>query len=211
MDTKKLIYKIQFFTPWHASSGLSAGTTASNTVMKDKDDLPYIPGKTLKGLLRDAAENMKHLPVLMDQGFIDEVFGLGDDEVKRRNEAAQKKELTEYQKLLSYESDCHFSDATLSKDLAEGIIASKNVALLYENSTSTAIDTNGQAKDHSLRTIEVTIPLTLYGQIENFPNNSADETKIKYCFQWIKRMGLNRNRGLGRCQFSIHENTTEND
>ena len=160
---KPLVYKIQFFTPWHTSSGLSAGADASNTVLKDGDGLPYIPGKTLKGLLRDAAENMKHLPTIINQDFIDRIFGLGDNEVKDRNEAALKAGIPNYEKWYSAESDCYFSDATLSESLATSIITRKQTALLYEKVTSTAMDAAGQAKDHSLRTIEVTIPLTLYG------------------------------------------------
>ncbi len=47
-------YKIQFHTFWHCGSGLASGADADLLVIKDKDGIPYVPGKTVKGLLREA-------------------------------------------------------------------------------------------------------------------------------------------------------------
>lgn len=47
---KDLNIKIEFFSPWHCGSGLSAGADADSLVIKDTNGLPYIPGKTIKGL-----------------------------------------------------------------------------------------------------------------------------------------------------------------
>ena len=58
------------------------------------------------------------------------------------------------------------------------------------------------AKDKSLREIEVTKPLTLYGKIENI----QDKTKLDKALKMIKRVGLNRNRGLGRCEIGEYNN-----
>ena len=55
MDIK---YKVIFFTDWHCGSGLAAGADVDALVIKDSDGLPYIPGKTMKGLLREAAEEI---------------------------------------------------------------------------------------------------------------------------------------------------------
>ena len=43
-------YTICFFSPWHCGSGTSAGADVDELVVKDKNGMPYIPGKTLKGL-----------------------------------------------------------------------------------------------------------------------------------------------------------------
>ena len=73
----------------------------------------------------------------------------------------------------------------------------KNKEFLYKKISSTAIDSDTKmAKDHSLRDIEVVIPITLYGEIENI----GDKEKILKALKLIKRAGLNRNRGLGRCE-----------
>jgi len=73
----------------------------------------------------------------------------------------------------------------------------KNREFLYKKISSTAIDSKTKmAKEHSLRDIEVVIPITLYGEIENI----GDKEKILKALKLIKRVGLNRNRGLGRCE-----------
>lgn len=69
---------------------------------------------------------------------------------------------------------------------------------LFAKISQTRIDENGIAKDQSLRQLEVVIPLTLSG----FIKTDEKELIIK-SLQSIKQMGLNRNRGLGRCEFLI--------
>jgi hypothetical protein len=177
----KILYKIQFFDYWHTGSGLSGSTYADGIVNKNENDLPIISGKTVKGLLREAAETIQTLDSsLISRSFITDVFGDVDNEPK-----------------------CHFSNLNLSEKLAENIIKAENQSALYHVITSTAIDNNGQAKEGSLRQLEVTIPLALYGVIEDIPFIESYKTEFTHCFNWIKQLGLNRNRGLGRCQFSI--------
>lgn len=47
-------YSIKFHTDWHCGSGLAAGADVDALVVKDKNRLPFIPGKTIKGLVREA-------------------------------------------------------------------------------------------------------------------------------------------------------------
>ncbi len=66
--------------------------------------------------------------------------------------------------------------------------------------TSTAIDEKGIAKDLSLRKIETTIPCNVYGTILNVANEDVE--LLLETFKWVKRLGLGRNRGYGRCEIS---------
>ena len=56
MNTKTIKYVIEFYSDWHCGSGLASGAEADAVVIKDKHGLPYVPGKTLKGLVREAFE-----------------------------------------------------------------------------------------------------------------------------------------------------------
>lgn len=198
-------YKIEFFTYWHTGSGLAAGTAANATVLRNAQDLPYISGKTLKGLLREAAEKINAFAKdndstkeLVTTDFIEEVFGTrgsnsdsttpvehktGDDSIKP--------------------GVCFFSNATLSQHLEQTLFTQKNQSLLYDTIHSTAIDDNGLAKRNALRSLEVTVPLTLFAHIEDLPAKEGYLQQMEYCMQWVKRMGVNRNRGLGRCRWTI--------
>jgi len=183
-----LKYEVKFFDYWHLSSGLSAGSKLDSSVVKDKDGLPYIPGKTIKGLVREmAAEEF-------DCDFIDRCFGTTTD----KKDDCYKIEKEHKQ------GECYFPNANINRDAAEQITTNKLQDNLYDIITSTKIAENGVAEDKSLRDIEVVIPISLYGEITG---NVSDEDKKKMIksLKMIKRMGLNRNRGLGRCSFMITE------
>jgi CRISPR/Cas system CSM-associated protein Csm3 (group 7 of RAMP superfamily) len=183
----KLKYEVKFLDYWHLSSGLSAGAKLDSTVVKDKDDLPYLSGKTLKGLVREMAE------MLEKEAFVRDCFGA--EGVKM--------------------GACYFSNATLSKSISEEIIAHNLQERLYDVIASTKIGKEDKFKegkqiekkdiavDNSLREIEVVVPITLEGYIDDVP--SAYEAEMKQALKMIKRMGLNRNRGLGRCEITVTE------
>ena len=51
-------YKIEFFSYWHCGSGQTAGADVDELVVRDVSGLPFVPGRTLKGLLREAVTNI---------------------------------------------------------------------------------------------------------------------------------------------------------
>ena len=55
---RDLKYEVEFYSIWHCGSGLAGGASKDATVLKDINNLPYIPGKTIKGLVREALENI---------------------------------------------------------------------------------------------------------------------------------------------------------
>jgi len=184
-----ITYQIEFSTYWHTGSGLSSGVDANLAVIKNEHGLPFIPGRTLKGLLREAAEILNELNTdLVSKDFITTVFGIGEDQsINGEHRAGQ----------------CFFSNATLSKHLTGHLQNHPEEGkMLFSTIASTAINEKGIAKDQTLRQMEATIPLTLYATIESFPDDPEMVKQVNYCFQWIKKMGANRSRGLGRCEFS---------
>jgi CRISPR/Cas system CSM-associated protein Csm3 (group 7 of RAMP superfamily) len=177
-------YKIEFFTYWHIGSGMTGGTYADNLVLKDQNNLPYIPGRTLKGLFREASEEISRLnSSLISPNQVEKIFG--------------KKEGNG----LEDESCAFFKDSVLSKNLADMILKNDKQDSLYQVLSSTKLDDNGLADDGSLRQLEVCVPLSLFGTIEVF--DKVDTEFLNHSASWIKNLGLNRNRGLGRCKVSI--------
>lgn len=198
-----IVYKIKFFSYWHTGSGLSGGAETSLRAIKDEDGLPFIPGKTLKGLLREAATNINSLSKnLVKQDFIDILFGLGED----RHEDGRFSP-----------GQCFFSNATLSEYLTQELaMAPSRKKHLFTNMAFTSIDEHGLAKDKTLRQVEFTVPLTLYATLVDFPSSGdslgqSDDNleQLKTCFKWVKKLGSNRNRGFGRCEFSHYKSVTE--
>ena len=186
--TQQLRYQIQFYGYWHVGSGLSASTYADAVVLKDVERLPIIPGKTLKGLLREAAQTIQqHQSDLISASFIQDVFG----------ESGEKAERADDQQTAIYtQSACHFSNATLSGHLREQLMNAtlpdeqnpiNLVNSLYEVLSSTQIE-KGLAKEGSLRQLEVCVPLPLYAVIEGdniktttyFKTNLANGANINF-------------------------------
>ncbi len=188
-------YQIEFFTYWHAGSGLSGGAYADLLVNKTKEGLPFIPGKTLKGMIRDGAITINDFaPSRVTMDFINRVFG--EKPTKIRPEDTDTNPVAP--------GVCFFSNAELSGNLSSELSQNKVLSEhFYEVLASTRIDDDGVADDHTLRQMEVTIPLTLYAIIENFPDDNAALAQMQHCMSAIKSMGLGRTRGLGRCQFSL--------
>jgi len=161
-------YRITFHTYWHCSAGLSGGSSSDAVVVRDDDNLPYVPGRTIKGHLREAAE------LVSDTAFVRRCFGEADDA----------------------EGTCRFSDAILP------VAVEKSKSwYLYERINATRIDPeSGTAQDDTLRSIEAVVPLTLHGTIEGLA--PEDEETMLRAMQTVKRIGLRRHRGLGRCDIS---------
>ena len=177
----ELAYKIIFLSDWHCGSGLSGGAEADVTVIKDDLNLPYIAGKTIKGLLKEALMDMLEVKQYTEDD-IKAIFG-----IEAYDDNEQK---------------AFFSNATLSTDEQEEIVQGKLSDFLYRNIASTQIGQNGTAKDNSLRVMEVCIPITLEGTISGI--NSEEQSKLlKKALKWVRHLGVNRNRGLGRCKFEI--------
>ena len=96
--------------------------------------------------------------------------------------------------------ECYFSNATVKKEVHDQIVSNKLQDNLYDEIASTKIE-NGMAVDNSLREIEVVVPLTLYGEVADVPSEHKEQ--MIDALKMVKRMGLNRNRGLGRCSVTV--------
>lgn len=185
-------YQIEFFSDWHLGSGLSVAGDVDSAVLRDENGLPYIPGKTLKGLLRHAADTIlafqpnyfEKTPEKTSE-FMHAVFGEKTDDEDKETPG-----------------QCFFSNAHLNSTLQENLLANKDaIPFLFRKIASTKIDDNGIAESQTLRKTEVTVPLVLEAEIDGI---DREEWKGHFdtLFSMVKRMGLGRHRGLGRCQFS---------
>lgn len=203
-----LLYRIQFYSEWHCGSGLSKGADIDSLVIRDEHGLPYIPGKTLKGLLRDAAETLCELGHAT-QDTVHTVFGVRAENSDTGSEPGV----------------CFFANAELSRDLRDKLLAGKKSgsgaespdgggksldAFLFRGHSATAVDADGQAVEHSLRRVETVVPLTLFAKVADVPDNAAREL-LEKCLKFTKRLGVNRNRGLGRCDMAVYSEDRHDD
>lgn len=187
-------YKIEMLTDWHVGSGLDSGSDVNALVLKDEDNIPYIPGKTIKGLLKDALKDINEVQgEIIPQEIINNTFGYvikKDNNDDRTNNDESDRTIP---------GTAFFSNAKPGETERKEIIANELVNFLYRNIASTSIENNGIAKKNSLRVMQVCVPLTIEGYISDVKDNDMFEK----AFKWLRHLGVNRNRGLGRCKCSI--------
>ncbi|SOE24067.1 CRISPR/Cas system CSM-associated protein Csm3, group 7 of RAMP superfamily [Spirosomataceae bacterium TFI 002] len=186
-----IIYKITFLSYWAVGSGKGGGLAADNLVLKEKG-LPIIPGKTLKGLIRQVYREV-------DPENIIRLFG--HEKKTNDNEKSLPNKLGKF----------HFGSARLPENLRLDLIG--NHALqreLYHSRTSTAIETGTkQALENSLRKMEVCVPLTLNAEIEIQDDSNFDLEFFKKALKGVRHLGEKRYRGLGRCHLEFIQLKTE--
>ena len=197
--------KIDILSYWHAGSGRTSGSHVDSLVGKNTQGLPYLNGRHLKGLLRDAVMRAEawgwfdSLSVNKPDhlSLTDWLFGTraatGGDDMTRFETTAGIISISNGE-LLEAEVTALTHDETLK-------------VALYSHLFSTAIEHDtGTAKKHSLRGIEVVIPLTLYAEIDCQHSTSEIifEQLNKAC-SLIDHVGGMRNRGLGRAKLTIEK------
>lgn len=206
-DHHKLKLKIDIQTYWHAGTGRGRSFEIDSVVHRDRDNLPALPGRSVKGLVRDAVTAAVALGWIQtthaascQSEIVNDLFGpLGVDGA------------------LTHPGWLHFSDAVLADDVRIALRGNLELqAAMYANLYTTAIDHgNGSALVKSLRGIEVAVPMTLYAAVNvdtssNHKSKQSNSTNADIVIGWVntslpllRNFGSHRNRGLGRAMFSL--------
>lgn len=193
----KLNYSVQLLSDWHIGSGLDAGPHISALVAKTEDNLPYIPGKTIKGLLRDAVQDIAEVNQC-SKVLIQQIFGERSSVRASDTRIHFSKEPDRY---VTQASSAYFSSAYLAAQEQQEIITQGLHPYLYRSIASTRINNKGTAVKGSLRSMEVCIPVKLFGTITI--TEAAHQDILSDAAKLVRHLGVQRNRGLGRCRFSI--------
>lgn len=213
MITRRL--KIETTSFWHAGSGHGDGPGADALPYKTAEGLPAIPGRTIRGLLRDAVEAAGNAGSLPAAVSAEALFGTeiavrrGAEEREKRLEAAR---FNTTEGLLIVDSaligDTPAAQAQW-RAWARKPDSTTHKAGLWRRFASTAIEASGVAKDKSLRTIEHAVPLTLTAFVsyrddaEGAPPAADVFAALDESLVYLKTFGSDRNRGLGRANFSF--------
>ena len=185
MCKSTMILRMQGY--WAVGSGKGGGNEVDNRIDRDSDGLPYVPGKMLKGLIKDACIRLQKAGN-KDFNFVDEVFG-SVDESNSLNRTTTKS------------GKVYISDARLSPALRFALSKTENKSAkdnMTRNIYSTAInDETGTADDKSLRGYEVAVPMDLYATLECDCDKSTFEYIKTAASRLVCAVGSHKSRGLG--------------
>lgn len=190
--------KVEFDTFWQVSTGRGAGKFVDSLIAKDDEELPYVNGRTIRGLFRDTleklddweplGENLSSLNTLA-------LCGSRPDSVRR-----DKKD----------DGGLGFSSLRLSNDEIQAFKGSPELkSLLTTNLSSTAINVDTEVGiEKSLRSFEVAKPLRLHGEIEildrlSHLNIEDIFSRLNIARYLILNVGAKKSRGYGQVKIEL--------
>ena len=191
-DTFKLTIELLDF--WHCGTGKGSGEFLDALVERDRAGLPYVPGKMLKGLLRDAV-GLCEAWGRLHEGLQHRLFG-SDSFNNETQQPAQP----------ALPGCLQVSNACLPSELLAWLAHPDNVnyrQALFREAFATAVDAkSGVALGKSLRGMEVAIPMTLEAEIKPVPGQTPPQdwqAALTKALPLVGAVGHQRSRGLGRC------------
>lgn len=205
---KRRLLKFQLSSYWHIGSGVGGDAVADSVVQRDAHGLPTIPGRTIKGLLRDAM-SLASLSGRVAPERVAKWFGSplpGHDGASSDDHEV----LLEDARFATEEGVLWFGSAQLPESWRKwaGSLddprSEPALRSLYTHLASTAIDQEGVARDHTLRVVEVTVPMDLEAEVLG-PDDAAWVADLEACLPILRSLGSRRNRGLGRVGVRLEE------
>lgn len=191
---KVLILEVALLDYWHAGAGTGKGPSADAQAVKSQAGLPYLPGRTLRGLLREAVQLAEESALeVVPPGTTQRLFGAGPLDPKRGESGVLRVSNAELPPEIE----------TWAASEAGGHARGSPASTLFHLVASTAIE-EGVAKDKSLRVTEVALPVILRAHVHG-PATGDWQAPIRAALPLIRGLGSSRRRGLGRVQVRAME------
>ncbi|MFA0465419.1 RAMP superfamily CRISPR-associated protein [Vibrio breoganii] len=196
-DVLKLIIDIE--SDWHVGSGEEAGAYADSLTLKSPSNLPYLPGKSLKGLLKT------YLRLAMSNNWLSH-----DDFSLLFGTEGQEQ---------SSQGLLQVTNAELSSGEQVYLTSTPGATkCLYRVLQFTAIEHTSQvAKETSLRSMEVAVPMRLVAMISLNTSHPSFDSKhqasllkiVGQSAKLISNIGAKKYRGLGKANVTYTLTTAE--
>ncbi|MGI2046096.1 RAMP superfamily CRISPR-associated protein [Shewanella oncorhynchi] len=208
---------IEILHYWHAGTGSGGGSHLDAITEKDAYGLPFLAGKHIKGLLRHAVHRAQHwqwFSVALPDGPAADLETL----IFGSRSQQEKREKTLPGILCIGDAKLKQSESAFLKDNL------KYTPFLYQEIYSTAINAAGTAKEHSLRGLEVTLPVVLQADLslevtalddahrqqqQQWLDNTSSFDWLEKVLPLIDSIGAHRTRGLGEAVFTLQTQQKE--
>lgn len=187
IENRKGCFSIELLGDMCVSNGKTLGSIIDIDVCYDDFGLPIIKGKSLKGCLREIAEELIEWNIIKNKDFVSKVFG----------EKGSNEDMNLYLSDAHIENSCLYKQAIKKEDLKQQDLID---AFTYCR-TQTSIDENGIAKKNSLRTIRVVKKGEIF--ICKYCISEKNHDDFILCLKSLRNIGMNRTRGLGNIKINI--------
>ena len=186
MTTKLL--RIEFQSDWHIGTGAGIPGSVDRQVLRDTQGLPYVPGKTLTGIIRDAAEFVADIRGGSFKNLPSKIFRSQPESESR---AASAK--------------IGISSAEFPKEIRDYILSNNLSSSLFYVQPGIKInsETGCTEKDHLFSLEKVRRGCVLYAEVVFMEELSGDEMNLlNDAVKAVRKIGGKRRRGAGLCKLS---------
>lgn len=187
-----LTLEVTMLSDWHIGTGSSGEGNIDRRIARDEDGFPFIPAKSLTGILRDSCEEvLSYLGLDADpemDNWATYIFGRANVSSKLRVRAA-KMDIASRGYLLSF-------------DVTERSVLSKALATVKPGVTIDPL--SGRAKDDHLSFLEVARPMVLTANVELLDSTPEVLSLVVSACRLVEYIGAKRRRGLGRCSMRLY-------
>lgn len=211
MSSHRCRLRFELSSYWRIGSGKGADAIADSLILRDPKGLPLIPGKAVKGLLRDAmslaALSGTVAPESLTRWFGSTLAGSDDHD----SNGDRQEEQLELGRFRSQEGALWFGSAQLPAEWQDWARKARDadrreiLGALATYQSSTAIQRDGMVREGSLRVAEVAVPMVLTAEIRGPANDQSWVADVKAALPALRALGSRRNRGLGRVQVTVEE------
>lgn len=192
---------LDFESYWHMGTGRGDGAIADAITLVDDAGLPMVPGRTLKGLLREAMDVATEAGVIPAARTL-QWFGSGLPGYADTTDGDEWQESLEKGRLGTQSGTVWVGSAHLPLAWRQWArtqnSSSAELAELFALMHATAVDENGVAKAKTLRVMQVSIPLTLHADVRGPRDDDRWLKDLEMALPLIRAIGSHRNRGFGR-------------
>lgn len=205
----RAVLKFELASFWHAGTGRGAGTEldALSHRAAGSRGLPVLPGRTVRGLLREGMRAAVALGAINDVNIEERLFGSSLEPSSGAEDIVAHFEETRFK---TTPGALVFGSARVGRTLdeadafeawaAQDRTSDARIEHLFRAFASTKLNEHGVAQDHTLRAIELVVPLTLVAEVTTTP--AAEDVPwsgaLGVAARFVRGIGSHRNRGLGR-------------
>lgn len=198
---------------WHAGTGRGDGAEADAVVARTPAGLPWLPGRSVKGLVREAL-SLAELAGVVTPGRTVQLLGSeppraeekeqDDEQDAATQRAFDAARFTTVPGRLAFSSARPGEPHTLDAWERWARENQADLDLLTRSFGSTRISADGTARSNTLRRTEVALPMTLWSRIDLLePDDGLWRAELGSALRLLRGLGAHRNRGLGRVRAAL--------
>lgn len=200
--------EVKFESDWHIGSGAGIPGSVDRRVLRDEYGFPYVPGKTLTGVLRDAAEwiaeardriDVKN-PKLRQNRWHTALIGLFGEQPDTHGGTANAEPRPAKIGVGSAELDQGIRDCLMEDRRLISSLFITRPGVKIDVNTGRALDDHLFSSEYVRQGCTLRAPLKPAGELDE-----DEERLFGDAVKAVRRIGGKRRRGAGRCRLELHD------